>query len=97
MITREESRSGNSCAQPPELMKDWSSFKKSLRTGIETGHKLGMSDSSIQDAAVRVGDFLNEKICPANSEEQLLKDMWDVGTFEERKSMASVIYKVILK
>ncbi len=97
MITREESQCGISCAQPPDLMKDWSSFKKSLRTGIETGRKLGMSDSSIQEAAVRVGDFLNEKICPSNSEEQLLKDMWDVSTPEERKATASAIYKMILK
>lgn len=97
MITRDESRSGNSCVQPPDVMKDWSSFKKSLREGIETGHKLGMSDSAIQNAAVQVGDFLNDKICPANSEEQLLKDMWDVSTPEERKAMASAIYKMILK
>ncbi len=97
MTTREESRSGNPCTQPPDIVKDWSSFKKSLRTGIETGHKLGMSESEIQNAAVRIGDFLNEKICPSNSEEQLLKDMWDVSTPEERKAMASAIYKMILK
>ena len=97
MITRSETGKGDSCVQPPDVMKDWSSFKNSLREGIETGHKLGLSDSAIQESAVQVGDFLNEKICPANNEEQLLKDLWDVGTYDERKSMASVVYKMILK
>jgi hypothetical protein len=32
-----------------------------------------------------VGDFLVEKVCPATKEEELLKEMWNVGTPDERK------------
>lgn len=97
MITEEKHGESRKCVEGPEVMKDWSSFTKSLKEGIETGRKFGMSEEAIKNMAVRIGDFLNDKICPANSEEQLMKDMWEVSTEEERKAMGSVLYKMLTK
>jgi hypothetical protein len=85
------------CVEGLDVMKDWSVFRQQLRQGIETARKFGMDEDAIKHAAVKVGDFLNEKICPGTSEEAVLKDMWDVSNSEERKVIASVLYKMITK
>lgn len=85
------------CVEGIDVMKDWSAFRQQLREGIETARRFGMSEDAIKHAAVRVGDFLNEKICPGTNEEAVLKEMWDVSNSEERKVIASVLYKMITK
>jgi hypothetical protein len=90
-----ETMEASKCVEALDVMKDWSTFRKSLHEGISAAKKFGMSDEEIQKAAMRVGDFLNEKVCPATPEEQLLKEMWDVGSSDERKAIASVLFKMV--
>jgi hypothetical protein len=34
-------------------------------------------------------------VCPATKEEQLLKEMWDVATPEERRTIAALMLKLV--
>ena len=43
---------------------------------------------------ISVGNFLAEKVCPATKEEELLRDLWDVANPEERKTIATLIFKL---
>jgi hypothetical protein len=54
-----------------------------------------MSDEEIQSWATKVGDLLVEKVCPATKEEELLKEMWEIGTPSERKVIATLIFKMV--
>lgn len=83
------------CIDILDVTKDWASFRSSINQGIQQARQFGMSDQEIQELAATVGDFLNEKVCPATKEEELLKEMWDVSSAEERKILASVLFKMM--
>jgi hypothetical protein len=77
-----------------DFLKDWDTWRSTLHEGIKEAHKFGVSDEMIKEMAVKVGDFLAEKVCPATKEEELLKQMWDIGAPEERKAIASMMIKM---
>ena len=83
------------CVSAMDFLKDWDTWRGTLKEAISEAHKLGVPDAVIQDLAVKVGDFLAKKVCPATKEEQLMKEMWDVGTPEERKTIATLIFKMV--
>jgi hypothetical protein len=78
-----------------DFMKDWKTWRETLSDGIEQARKFGVSDETIKKMSVRVGDFLAEKVCPATKEEELLKEMWDAATPEERKTIAGLMFKMV--
>lgn len=83
------------CVNALDFVKDWDTWRHTLKDAIGEARKFGVSDEVIKDLAVKIGDFLAEKVCPATKEEQLLKEMWDIGTPEERKTMATLMFKML--
>jgi hypothetical protein len=83
------------CLQAMDFLKDWKTWRGSLNEAIGAARKFGVSDETIEDLSVKVGDFLAEKVCPATKEEELLREMWDLATAEERKTLASLIFKMV--
>jgi len=83
------------CLQAMDFLKDWKTWRASLNEAIAAARKFGVSDETIKDLSVKVGDFLAQKVCPATKEEELLKEMWDAATAEERKTLASLIFKMV--
>ena len=83
------------CLQAMDFLKDWKTWRASLNEAIAAARKFGVSDETIKDLSVKVGDFLAQKVCPATKEEDLLKEMWDAATAEERKTLASLIFKMV--
>jgi hypothetical protein len=78
-----------------DFLKDWTTWRNSLKEGISMARKMGVSDEEIQDLATKVGDLLVEKVCPATKEEELLKEMWEIATPAERKVIATLIFKMV--
>jgi hypothetical protein len=85
------------CINAMDFMKDWASWRGNLQDAIKRGRDFGMSDDMIQNLSVKVGDFLAKKVCPATPEEQLMKDLWEVATQEERKTLATLMFKLVEK
>jgi len=83
------------CVSALDFVKDWNTWRTTLKQGIQQAKKLGVSDETIQNMATKVGDFLVEKVCPATKEEELLKELWNVGTPDERKVLATLIFKMV--
>jgi len=83
------------CVAAMDFIKDWKTWRETLKEGIQQARKLGVSDAVIQSMAAKVGDFLSQKVCPATKEEELLKQLWDVGTPDERKVLATLIFKLV--
>ena len=54
-----------------------------------------MSDDEMKAWAVEVGDYLAKNVCAGTAEEALLKDLWDVATPEERKTLGTLIFKLV--
>ena len=38
---------------------------------------------------------MTEKVFPATKEEELLKELWNIGTPDERKVLATLIFKLV--
>lgn len=85
------------CINAMDFVKDWTAWKEHLQDAIKRGRDFGMSDEMIKSLSVKVGDFLANKVCPATPEEQLMKDLWGVATQEERKTLATLMFKLVEK
>lgn len=64
---------------------------------VEKARKAGMSDETIANLAYQIGEFLDEHVDPKNEEERLLKELWDVGDEQERKTIARLMMKLVDK
>lgn len=77
-----------------ETFEKWKHF---LAGRVEQAKKAGMSDETISKLAFQIGEFLDEKVDPKNTEERLLKQLWDLGDVEERKTIARLMVKLVEK
>lgn len=75
-----------------ETFEKWKAF---LAERVNQAQAIGMSDETISQLAFQIGEFLDQKVDPKNNEERLLKDLWDVGTEEERKTLARLMVKLV--
>lgn len=82
------------CINAMDFVKDWAGWKENLQDAIKRGREFGMSDEMIRDLSVEVGDFLATKVCPATPEEQLMRELWEVADQEERKTIATLMFKM---
>jgi hypothetical protein len=83
------------CIEAMDFMKDWDQWRATLKQAIEGGRQVGLTDAEIQSLAANVGDFLSTKVCPATKEEELLRDLWSVANADERKMLASLIFRMV--
>ena len=70
-------------------------WKQFLGERVEQAEKMGMSEEMISKIAYLIGEFLSDKIDPQNGEERVLKELWDVGNEEERKTIARLMVKLV--
>jgi hypothetical protein len=85
------------CLSALDYVKDWKAWRGTLHDAVEQGKKMGLSEEQIAKGAARVGDWLSKHVCPATKEEEILTELWNVGTPEERQALASLIVKVVSK
>lgn len=77
-----------------EIDTSWDDWKKTLGRAINTAEYVGVSDDLINSAAYRLGNFFAENFDPGNREQRLLKELWEVGAEEEKRSLAKMIAKL---
>jgi len=83
------------CIAGMDFMKDWTTWRESLHDAIQEGRKYGMTDNEIKEWAVAIGDYLADNVCAGTKEEALLKELWEVATAEERRTLATLIFKMV--
>lgn len=75
-----------------DTFEKWKNF---LEERVEQAKSVGMSDETITKLAFQIGEFLENKVDPRNGEEELLKNLWDVGSKEERMVIARLMVKLV--
>lgn len=78
-------------------MQSWSEWRKTLADAVSMGKEMGMSDDQIRRRAENIGDYLSNKVDPANPEQRVLKDLWDSSTEDEQEALAGAIVKMVSK
>jgi hypothetical protein len=79
------------------VLETFDKWKEFLADRVNAAQATGMSDEMIAKLAYQIGGFLDDKIDPENGEERLLKELWDVASEEERKTMARMMVKLVDK
>jgi hypothetical protein len=72
----------------------WKSF---LSERVEQAKSGGMGEEMIEKLAFQIGEFLDTKVDPKNEQERVLKELWDVGDKDERKTIARLMVKLVEK
>lgn len=76
------------------VLKNYDTWKKFLGERVKQAKGLGMSEETISNLAYEIGSFLEEKVDPQNQQNRALKELWEVGTEQERKVLASLMVKL---
>jgi hypothetical protein len=56
---------------------------------------LGVSDETIKNMTAKLGDLSAEKVGPATKQEELLRELENVGSWDEQKVLATLIFKLV--
>lgn len=75
------------------VLSSYDQWKKFLADRVDQAKKLGMSEDTITNLAYEIGEFLDQKVDPKNVEQRALKDLWDAGDEQEKKSLAKLMVK----
>lgn len=79
------------------VLKNFDTWKKFLGQRVIQAEKAGMSEDMISQLAYEIGDFLDEKVDPQNASNRALKELWDVGSEEERRTIARMMVRLAKK
>ena len=79
------------------VLQTFEKWKDFLKERVNQAEHAGMSDEMISKLAFQIGEFLSDKVDPKNGEERVLKDLWEAGNEEERKTLARLMVKLVEK
>ncbi|MGE5674767.1 MAG: DUF3243 domain-containing protein [Mycobacterium leprae] len=77
------------------VLQDFDQWKSFLSKQVNQAEDAGTNKDTIVNVATRIGNFLADKVDPKNREQRLLKELWDVGTNDERHALAGMITKMV--
>ncbi len=78
-----------------EAFTHWTDWKNTLSKAVNFGESVGMSENTIENIAVKVGNVLSARVDPENREQRLLQELWKVGDDSDRKVLAKLIVKMV--
>lgn len=79
------------------VLTNFETWKHFLADRVSQAKKMGLTEDTIANLAFEIGSFLDEKVDPKNDEERVLKQLWDVGDEEERKTIARLMVRLVEK
>jgi hypothetical protein len=79
------------------VLKVFDKWKEFLADRVSQAEKAGMSEETVSKLAFQIGEFLSDKIDPENTQERVLKELWDVGNEEEKRTIARLMVKLVDK
>jgi hypothetical protein len=79
------------------VLKSFDKWKQFLGQRVSQAELVGMSEETVTKLAFQIGEYLQDKIDPQNDEERVLKELWDVGNEQERKTLAHLMVKLVNK
>ncbi|MCL6639282.1 MAG: DUF3243 domain-containing protein [Firmicutes bacterium] len=77
-----------------EIGESWHDWKRLLGKAVHAADTAGISEKTVDQIAYRLGGFFAGTFDPANREQRLLKELWEVGDEEEKKVLASMVAKL---
>lgn len=85
------------CIDCMDLSCDWSSWRRMLKDNLTEGKRFYWQDEAVQNIAAHLNSLLDEKVCLGTPQEDFIKQMWDISTVDERRTLATVLLRLIGK
>ena len=79
------------------VLDNFSDWKQFLNERVDQAQKMGMNNDTISNLAYQIGDYLAGQVDPKNTEERLLKELWDSSDEEQQKVLAQVMMNYVDK
>ncbi|GAB3794958.1 DUF3243 family protein [Virgibacillus kimchii] len=77
------------------VLDNFESWKGFLANKLQDAQQQGMSQQTIESVAEEVGDYLAQSVDPKNSEETVLRDLWNAASEEEQQAIANTMIKLV--
>jgi hypothetical protein len=81
------------CIESMNFSDGWRDWKNRLKQSIENSRTY-YQDETVNNLLLKLNVFLNNKVCASNICEEMITEMWDTGTSEERKTLATLFLKI---
>jgi hypothetical protein len=77
------------------VLDNFDSWKHFLANRLEQAQAQGMSQQTISQVAYEVGDYLAKSVDAKNSEEAVLRELWNAASKEEQQAIANSMVKLV--
>ncbi|MFC4767794.1 DUF3243 domain-containing protein [Effusibacillus consociatus] len=80
------------------VLDNFDRWKEFLGDRVQQAQEAGMSNQQIEEVAVRLGEYLSNKVDPENPQERLLKQMWESSPSpDDKHAMARIMMNLVTK
>jgi hypothetical protein len=77
------------------VLDNFDSWKQFLANRLDQAQSQGMSQQTISQVAYEVGDYLAKSVDAKNSEETVLRELWNAASKEEQQAIANSMVKLV--
>lgn len=75
-------------------LQQWDKWKQTLNQAVDVGQTVGMTEDTMSNIAMKVGNFLSSNMDPENREQRVMKELWDIGDDHDRKTLSKLMLKI---
>ena len=76
-----------------DFINDWDQRKNTVGITLKAASKIGIPDKLIEIPSVKAGKFLSKRLYPEFKEDALIKDLWEVASPQERKTLGKLLFE----
>ena len=81
------------CVDIMDFSEGWGGWKNTLKQSIQSSRTY-YHDETVQNLLTKLDTFLTTRVCASSIGEEIIDEMWNVATSEERKTMATLFLKI---
>lgn len=78
------------------VLENFDRWKEFLGDRVEQAQEAGLSNEQLENVAVKMGEYLSNKVDPENPQERLLKQLWDANP-DQKHTMARMMINMVTK
>ncbi|WP_027963250.1 DUF3243 domain-containing protein [Halalkalibacillus halophilus] len=77
------------------VLDNFEQWKDFLGDRLHQAQQQGVKQDTIENLAYQVGEHLASQVDAKNNEEAMLRDLWNVASEEERKTIAAMMVRLV--
>ncbi|SHF53120.1 DUF3243 domain-containing protein [Ornithinibacillus halophilus] len=77
------------------VLDNFDTWKDFLANRLDQAQSQGMSQQTISEVAYEVGDYLAKSVDAKNSEEAVLRELWNAASKEEQHAIANAMVSLV--